>query len=125
MALALTEQIFSGPLIGATQRPGVFFQVINIEAFTPLAEFKKGVDEIIANLKASKLAPGFKEILMPGEPEWREQERRLKEGIFLDDPIYQEILNTAKSVGVDTTPYKGKTGAAEITHPSYTLRERY
>lgn len=125
MALALTEQIFSGPLIGATQRPGVFFQVINIEAFTSLEEFKKGVDDIIANIKSSKLAPGFKEIMIAGEPEWREQERRLREGIFLDDPIYQEILDTAKTVGVDITPYKGKAGAAEITHPSYTLRERY
>lgn len=125
MALAMVIDIFCGPLMGMFKDRGVFFGAINIEAFTPLAEFKKGVDDIIANIKSSKLAPGFKEIMIAGEPEWREQERRLREGIFLDDPIYQEILNAAKSVGVDTTPYKGKTGAAEITHPSYTLRERY
>ena len=125
MALALVEQIFSGPLIGAFKSQGVFFQVINIEAFTSLSDFKKEMDGVIANIKSSKLAPGFKEILMPGEPEWRQQEKRLKEGIFLDDPIYQQILETAKSVGVDIGAYKGKAGAAEVTHPSYTLRERY
>jgi hypothetical protein len=65
---------------------------------------------------------------MPGEPEWREQARRMKEGIFLDDTIYKGILDTAESVKVDTKPYKGKTARAlkaEITHPSYTLKERY
>jgi LDH2 family malate/lactate/ureidoglycolate dehydrogenase len=128
MALALVEQIFSGPLIGVFKGQGVFFQVINIEAFTSLSDFKKEMDAVIANIKASKLAPGFKEILMPGEPEWREQARRMKEGIFLDDTIYKGILDTAESVKVDTKPYKGKIARAlkaEITHPSYTLKERY
>jgi L-2-hydroxycarboxylate dehydrogenase (NAD+) len=125
MALALVEQVFSGPLIGAFKSQGVFFGVINIEAFTSLDEFKTGMDDIIANIKSSKLAPGFKEIMMPGEPEWREQERRLKEGIFLDDPIYQQILDTATKVGVNISKYKGKAGKVEVTHPSYTLKQRY
>jgi len=61
----------------------------------------------------------------PGEPEWREQERRLREGIYIDDEIYRRILDTAEKVGVDTTKYKGKPGRLEITHPSYTLKDRY
>jgi LDH2 family malate/lactate/ureidoglycolate dehydrogenase len=125
MALALIEQILSGPLIGVFKGQGVFFQVIDIEAFTPLSDFKQEMDSIIANIKASKLAPGFPEILMPGEPEWREQEKRLKEGIFLDEAIYKGILDTAKAVGVDTEPYTGRTGEAQITHPSYTLKDRH
>lgn len=36
-----------------------------------------------------------------------------------------KILDMAKSVGVDTSRYKGKAGVAKITHPSYTPRERY
>jgi uncharacterized oxidoreductase len=130
-ALSFVEQIFTGPLIGAVKRAGfvrtggVLFQVINIEAFVPLDEFKQDVDDLITDIKSSKLAPGFKEILIAGEPEWREQGRRLKEGIFIDDSIYQQILDTAKRVGVDIEPYKGKAGAAEVTHPSYTLKDRY
>jgi LDH2 family malate/lactate/ureidoglycolate dehydrogenase len=130
MALAMIIDIFSGPLIGVFQggeweRRGVFFGAINVEAFTSIEEFKKNVDAVIADTKSSDLAPGFKEILTPGEPEWREQERRLKEGIFLDDVIYQQILDTAAKVGVDTFKYKGKAGEAEVTHPSYTLKQRY
>jgi len=125
MALALVEQVLAGPLLGVFKGQGVFFQVIDIEAFTSLDEFKREMDVLIAGVKASRLAPGFTEILMPGEPEWREQEKRLKGGIFLDETIYQGILDTAKAVGVDTEPYQGKRGEVEVGHPSYTLKDRY
>jgi LDH2 family malate/lactate/ureidoglycolate dehydrogenase len=132
MALSMIIDVLTGPLIGifSTQmnvyeRRGVFFSVIDIEAFTSIEEFKEGIDEIISNLKSSKLAQGFEEIMFPGEPEWKEHERRLKEGIFIDDKIYQRILETAKMLGVDTSKYKGKKGKREIIHPSYTLNDSY
>jgi hypothetical protein len=52
-----------------------------------------------------------------------ESRRRMKED--LDDTIYKGILDTAESVKIDTKPYKGKTVKTEVTHPSYTLKERY
>ena len=76
-------------------------------------------------LNFSPPAPGFDEVLYPGEIEWPTTQQRAKDGIFIDDVIYQQILDTATKVGVDVTPYKGKAGTAEITHPSYTLRDRY
>jgi LDH2 family malate/lactate/ureidoglycolate dehydrogenase len=132
MALNMIIDIFSGPLLGFLgtagppfQRRGVFLGAIDVEAFTPLDEFKEGADAIIEDLKSSRLASGFTEITVPGEPEWREQERRLREGVYLDDEIYERILDTAEKVGVDTTKYRGKPGRLEITHPSYTLKDRY
>jgi LDH2 family malate/lactate/ureidoglycolate dehydrogenase len=132
MALNMIIDVLSGPLLGFTgtkgspfQRRGVFLGAINVEAFTPLDEFREGVDAIVEDLKSSRLATGFSEITVPGEPEWREQERRLREGIYLDDEIYRRILDTAKKVGVDASRYKGKPGKLEITHPSYTLKHRY
>ena len=132
MALSMIIDILTGPLIGvfAThtqvyERRGVFFAAINIDTFTPIEDFKNSIDDLIANIKSSKLATGFSEIMIPGEPEWKVQQKRLKEGIFLDDAIYQNIIETAKNVGVDTSHYRGKKGTAKITHPSYTLKERY
>jgi uncharacterized oxidoreductase len=132
MALSLLIDILAGPLMGyfVTQahplkRRGVFFGAINVDAFTPVEEFKMGVDEIITDIKSSKLAENFEEILMPGEPEWREYNRRMKEGIFIDDSIYDKIMETASNVGVDTSLYEGKSGKVSITHPSYKLTDRY
>ena len=54
-------------------------------------------------IKSSKLAPGFTEILLPGEPEAREQQRREKEGIPIHEATWQRLLDTATKLGV-TTP---------------------
>ena len=130
MILSMIIDVLAGPLLGLTttkehafKRRGVFLGVIDIEAFTSLDIFKQGVDNMIAEIKSSRLAEGFEEILVPGEPEWREQKRRLREGIYLDDVIYKEILDTAEKLCVDTSKYKTRTGKVEPSHPSYTLKE--
>ena len=132
MALSMIIDILAGPLLGfkAAQvhpfrRRGVFLGAINVEAFTEIDAFKENVDAVIADLKDSRLASGFEEIMVPGEPEWRELERRRREGIYLDDEIYRRILDTAEEVGLDHRRYKGRPGKARITHPSYTLKQRY
>lgn len=132
MALSMIIDILAGPLLGlmtnqvhAFRRRGVFLGAINIEAFTTIDHFKECMDSLIADLKSSRLAEGFDEILMPGEPEWREMEKRRRENIFIDDEIYQRILDTAEQVGVGASKYKGNPGKTEITHPSYTLEYRY
>jgi len=132
MALSMIIDVLAGPLLGLSatkghpfRRRGVFLGAIHVETFTSLDKFKEGIDNMIADVKSSRLAEGFEEILIPGEPEWREQERRLKEGIYLDDSIYQDILETARKVGVDTSKYEAEPDKAEITHPSYTLKHQY
>ncbi len=134
MALSLMINILAGPLFGhvlsqkrsdAFKRCGVFLGVIDIEAFTSLDTFNAGMEALIDDIKSSRLAEGFTEILMPGEPEWREMEKRRREGIYLDDEIYQKILDTARDLGVNTIKYRGKPGKMDITHPSYTLKDRY
>jgi len=132
MALSMTIDILAGPLFGLTdthahwlKRRGVFLGAIDIESFTPLDVFKEGIDDIISDMKSSRLAPGFDEIMIPGEPEWREMKKRLNKGIYLDDEIYEKIRLTAKEVGVDPLDYVGKPGKDKITHPSYTLKHRY
>jgi LDH2 family malate/lactate/ureidoglycolate dehydrogenase len=132
MALSMMINILAGPLLGhvvtqahAFRRCGVFLGAIDVEAFTPLETFKEGVDALIDDLKSSKLADGFDEIMVPGEPEWREMERRRMEGIYLDDEIYKRILDTSERLGINVSKYQGKPGKAVITHPSYTLEHRY
>ncbi len=141
MALSLMTNILAGPLFGHVlsrknggifpspdepfKRCGVFLGAIDIEAFTSLEIFNAGMEALIDDIKSSRLAEGFTEILMPGEPEWREMEKRRREGIYLDDEVYQKILDTAKELGVNTLSYRGKPGKMDITHPSYTLKERY
>ena len=133
MALSMMIETLTGPLLGIIADPdspsygrrGVFLGAINIEAFTDIEIFKESMDTMIRDLKSSRLAQGFDEILVPGEPEWREEERRKKEGIYLDDSIYERILDTAEKLGLQKEKYHTKPGKLEIRHPSYTLQQKY
>jgi LDH2 family malate/lactate/ureidoglycolate dehydrogenase len=132
MALSMIVDILAGPLMGyvitqdhAFRRRGVFLGAIDPEAFTTIDTYMEGVDELIDSLKSSKLAEGFDEILVPGEPEWRQMDKRKEEGIFLDDEIYQRIIDTAKGLNVDVSKYTGKPGKLKVTHPSYTLKDKF
>ena len=78
---------------------GVFMIVIDIEKFTPISEFKKQVGTLVSYVKTSPTAPGFSEILVPGELEAREKKKRLKEGIFVGDETWKQIEEIARKLG--------------------------
>lgn len=80
---------------------GHVFTAIDPTGYCTIDEFKAHIDSMISHMKTSAKRPGFKEILLPGEPEWIEEDKRRAEGIFVDDPWWNSILTTAKSLGVD------------------------
>jgi len=107
-ALGVMVDILSGALSGggcsfsATCRLGnaMFFHVIDIEKFVPMSEFLEQVDILTRWIRASPPAPGFSEILMPGEPEFRTEERRRREGIPIDHETWRQFEQTAAGLGV-------------------------
>jgi|YelNatPaOPRAMG01_1025707.scaffolds.fasta_scaffold24411_2 uncharacterized oxidoreductase len=107
--LALLVDILSGALTGhgCSSSPeyetgnGTFMIVINPANFTPLEAFKKRVDELFQTIKSSPTAPGVNEIFIPGELEFRTKEKRLKEGIPVDEKTWQSIEIVAKELGLD------------------------
>ena len=64
------------------------FTAINIEAFMPLKDFKKRMDEMIAEIKKLRRHSKFNEIWIHGEKGFLTEETRLKIGI----PIYRKVL---------------------------------
>ena len=98
-ALGLIVDILSGALSGGgcsrsdADRWGnaTFILAINPEAFVGQQQFETEVREFLDYVKSSRPAPGFTEVLIPGEPENREKERRMKEGIFVEDRTWDTI----------------------------------
>ena len=76
---------------------------VNINAFQPLEEFKQLTDRLIAATKEARKAPGVQEILVPGEPEWRTREIRLRDGLDLPDATWQAIVEAGARHGVTVT----------------------
>jgi hydroxycarboxylate dehydrogenase B len=100
--------ILSGALSGggcsfsATCRLGnaMFFHVVDIEKFLPREEFVEQVGILERHIKASPPAPGVREIIMPGEPEFREEARRRREGIRVDDETWRQFEECLQGLGV-------------------------
>jgi uncharacterized oxidoreductase len=80
---------------------GVFLQAIAVEEFQPLDEFFDRVDELIAFVKSRKTAPGFKEILLPGEQGRRNEERQIREGVEIDETTWAELSDLATGFRLD------------------------
>jgi uncharacterized oxidoreductase len=105
-ALSLLVEILGSALAGIpTTDPtafgnGVCLVVLDPSVFCPLDRFKELIDGLIAYIKSSPPAPGFEEVLVPGEPEFRTLRRRSKEGIPLDDVTWKAVNQHAQRLGV-------------------------
>jgi hydroxycarboxylate dehydrogenase B len=107
-ALGLVTDILAGALSGAgcsspdTDRVanGFLAIVLDVQKFRRVDDFQTEVDQFVDYVKSSRLAPGFSEIIFPGEPEFRERDRRTIDGIPVDDETWQEICQTSERYGV-------------------------
>jgi len=77
------------------------FMALDPECFIGREEFKKNMDAYIKSIKESAKAPGVDEILVPGEPEFRTEQKFLKEGIPLAANTVKELKSLAISLGMD------------------------
>jgi uncharacterized oxidoreductase len=66
----------------------------NVDGF--IAEGRK----LVSYIKATPPAQGIDSVLIPGEPERMTKKQRLNEGIPVDTTTWQELVETAYSVGI-------------------------
>ncbi|MGQ9630924.1 MAG: Ldh family oxidoreductase [bacterium] len=79
---------------------GVLMMALDIRAFTPIEAFEEEVRALIRYMKSCPTLPGVSEILVPGEVESREFERRSREGIFVEDETWRQVRDVAETLGV-------------------------
>lgn len=107
--LSLVTEILCGILSGAECSysnqfkggNGVFFEAINIKCFIDIEEFKEKMDKLVNAMRNSKRAPGSSEILVPGDPEERMEQKRLIEGIPIPDVTWTEFTALADKLGIN------------------------
>lgn len=106
--LSLLVEYLGGILTGAgcpcfpTFVPGngVLFMLIDVEAFRPFAEYQQDSTELVSRVKGAKPAPGFEEVLLPGEPEQRTLTQRSASGLSLDDATWAHLTDAATQFGI-------------------------
>jgi L-2-hydroxycarboxylate dehydrogenase (NAD+) len=82
-------------------RTGHFFAAVQIEAFRPVAEFKKDMDELLGALKDSPKAVGQDRIYIHGEKEFETAAKNARDGVPLLAPVVDILRKNGKEVGVE------------------------
>jgi len=80
---------------------GQAIMAIAIEAFSPVAEFKRQVDEVVRTMRSSPRMPGFDRIWLPGEQSHMKRQEREKNGIPLPAPLQAGLDKLAGELGIE------------------------
>jgi LDH2 family malate/lactate/ureidoglycolate dehydrogenase len=73
---------------------------INVEAFQPVAEFKKSVDVLVRDLRGSQRLPGVNRIRLPGEGSHAARADRLQHGIPLPASLVASLRQLAAELKI-------------------------
>ncbi len=76
---------------------GHFFGAFRIDAFRPLDEFKRDMDDLTNRLKNADKAAGADRIYIHGEKEWEKAAEREAKGI----PLHPKVVATLSQIGRD------------------------
>ncbi len=120
-AISLLIDIFSGVLSGAAygrhlstlenlnarQNLGHFSIAIDPSAFGERSFFLERMDDLITQLKETPTAPGFEEILVPGEIESRNASRIEASGVPVSDDVIAQLRELAGQLDVDAGLFAG------------------
>jgi L-2-hydroxycarboxylate dehydrogenase (NAD+) len=92
---------------GFTARPGDdenvnhFFGAWRVDAFVPLEEHRRLMDERMRELRATPPAPGFQRVLVAGQPEWENLQDRQANGVPLHPTVVEMLRGYATKYRLD------------------------
>jgi LDH2 family malate/lactate/ureidoglycolate dehydrogenase len=106
--LAAMVEILCGLLTGlgfgvepsGRHNDGCFLAVFKVEAFRPLAEFKREVAEFARYLKATPPSEGSPGVYYPGEIEHRNEQARRRSGIEVEEATFEKLRALAAHYGL-------------------------
>jgi len=83
---------------------GIAFVVLNVTAFLSNGDYSALITEMRDYMKSSPPAPGYEEVLLPGEADFRKKTQRLRDGIPVDERTWEDIRATGAALSVNALP---------------------
>jgi len=85
--------------------------VIDVARLDAPAAVGEAIEATKAHIRSSRTAPGFEEVLLPGEPERRNAEARGRDGIEVDEVTWREVLEAGGTLGIGQAEIDQALGA--------------
>lgn len=89
----------AGPDLSTPRGMGAFVLAIRPDAFAGREAFATGMQHYLASLRNSPARPGGG-VLAPGDREWEEERRRLREGVPIDPATARSFTDLARRFGL-------------------------
>ena len=105
------EEVAGIHVQGKRSRASQMFMAIDVGRFLPASEFTERLEHLVGYVKSSRPAPGYDEVLVAGDPEWRIEEARLRDGIPLGQGTWNKLAEVAAKLGVAVPDLPVGTGA--------------
>jgi LDH2 family malate/lactate/ureidoglycolate dehydrogenase len=85
---------------GQTVRVSQTYIAIDITRFMPVEDFTARVERLVAMMKSTPTAPGYDEVLVAGDPEWRMEAERRANGVPIAEGNWDLLVKAAVHAGV-------------------------
>ena len=106
-ALLLLAEVLTGVLAGHRMTDDIpdgtnvaCFVVVDLSAFQPEEQIREAIGAMATYVKSAPPAPGFKEVVMPGEIDFRFRAERETQGIPIEPVTWRRIRESAEALGV-------------------------
>ncbi|MGA3097088.1 MAG: Ldh family oxidoreductase [Bryobacteraceae bacterium] len=97
---AMSTEVGGIRTVGRPMRTGQIYLAIDVARFLPIETFTARMEELVRTIKATPTGPGYDEVLVAGDPEWRTETERRRNGIPINDGNWRDMLKAAERVGV-------------------------
>src|SRR5215472_15963158 len=89
---------------GRKVRVSQMYLAIDPARFMPVEEFTARMEQLVHQMKSTPAAPGYDEVLVAGDPEWRIEAERRAHGVPIADGNWDLLLKAAAKAGVAALP---------------------
>jgi uncharacterized oxidoreductase len=124
--LAFMIDILAGALSGAgccrdesvPPRDGLLLMALDVEHFGGESTYEE-IAQLVDYVKSCPAAPGFEEVFVPGEIEYRRTEQRREHGVPIDDTTWQELRAIAMELGIPWSLDPETDGRPKVQIPAF------
>jgi len=92
---AMSTELAGVRNIGVRMRTSHLFLAIDVARFMPLDEFHARLGRLVTGVKSAPPASGFGEVLVAGDPEWRSEEIRRRDGVPVTVAVWDRLVEAA------------------------------
>ena len=98
--LGIIAELAGDAMLGDCVEYNWLMILLRADAFQPMAEYEKRAEAFVKEVRGSKTADGFDQVMVPGERETNLAREAAADGIRIGDGVWDGIVAAAKSVGV-------------------------